>query len=308
MGRFLARRIAFSLATLLVVVTVAFFMIRLAPGGPFDGERRLPPEVEANLRAAYDLDKPLIEQYVKYLGGVVRGDLGPSFRKKDFTVNDLIGAGLPASLSLGLAAIALAFGGGVLVGTLGALRKDQWLDQTLTSIATLGVALPPIVVAPGLLLVFAVLLRWFPAGGASSPVHFILPTIALALPYFAAFTRLTRGSVAETLTRDHVRTARAKGLGLGRIVRRHIWPTALIPVVSFLGPASATVLAGSMVVEQVFSIPGLGRYFVEGALNRDYTLVMGTVIVYASLVLGANLLVDLAYSRLDPRLRTTNPS
>ena len=306
MGRFLARRLAFSLATLFVVVTVAFFMIRVAPGGPFDGERRLPPEVEANLKAAYDLDKPLVEQYVIYLGRVVRGDLGPSFRKKDFTVNDLIRAGLPTSLTLGISAIALAFCGGVLIGTLGALKKDQWLDQTLTSIATLGVALPPIVVAPGLLLLFAVILPWFPAGGATSPLHLVLPTIALALPYLAAFTRLTRGSVTETLTRDHVRTARAKGLSLPRIVRRHIWPTALIPVVSFLGPASATVLAGSMVVEQVFSIPGLGRYFVEGALNRDYTLVMGTVIVYALLVMTANLIVDLAYSRLDPRLKVSS--
>ena len=303
MARYLARRIAFALITLWVVVTVTFFLVRAAPGGPFDGERRLPPEVEANLRAAYHLDEPLWRQYGRYLGMLSQGDLGPSFRQKDFTVGELIGAGLPVSLAVGGLALALAVLAGVAAGTLAALARNRLRDRLFVAAATLALALPPIVVGPGLVLVFAVWLGWLPAGGYSSAAHFVLPVVALALPYAAAFTRLARGSVAETLRRPHVRTARAKGLPARRIVVRHVLPSALLPVVSFMGPAAAALLAGSMVIEAVFSMPGLGRYFVQGALNRDYTLVTGAVIVYAALVLAFNLLVDLCYARLDPRIR-----
>ena len=303
MRGYLLRRLAFALVTLFAVVTVTFFLVRLAPGGPFDGERRLPPEVEANLRAAYDLDQPVIVQYGRYLANLARGDLGPSFRQKDFSVNDLIGMGLPISVGVGLAALALALALGVAGGTFAALARDSPRDRLLVLGATLGLALPPIIVAPVLVLVFAVSLGWFPAGGYSTAKHFVLPAITLSLPYAAAFMRLTRGSVAEVLERPHVMTARAKGLGAFRLVARHVLPSALLPVVSFLGPAAATLLAGSMVIEEVFSLPGLGRYFVQGALNRDYTLVTGAVIVYATLVLAFNLLVDLCYSRLDPRIR-----
>lgn len=303
MARYLARRLAFALITLFAVVTVAFFLARAAPGGPFDGERRLPPEVEANLRAAYHLDEPLVRQYVRYLAMLARGDLGPSFRQKDFSVNELIGRGLPISLTVGGLALLLAVCAGVTAGTFAALARDGPRDRALVTAATLGLALPPIIVAPLLVLVFAVELGWFPAGGYGTAQSYVLPVIALALPYAAAFTRLSRGSIAEVLGRAHVLTARAKGLPVWRIVRRHVLPSALIPVVSFLGPAAAALLAGSMVIEEVFSLPGLGRHFVQGALNRDYTLVTGTVIVYAALVLTFNLLADLCYARLDPRIR-----
>ena len=303
MSRYLLRRLVFALVTLWAVVTVTFFLVRLAPGGPFDGERRLPPDVEANLRAAYDLDQPLLVQYGRYIANLASGDLGPSFRQKDFSVNELIGMGLPISVGVGLAALSLALALGVAGGTFAALSRDGPRDRLLVVGATLGLALPPIVVAPVLVLVFAVMLGWFPAGGYATAKHFVLPAITLALPYAAAFMRLTRGSVVEVLSRPHVTTARAKGLGRFRLVTRHVLPSALLPVVSFLGPAAAALLAGSMVIEEVFSLPGLGRYFVQGALNRDYTLVTGAVVVYAALVLGFNLLVDLCYARLDPRIR-----
>ena len=303
MTRYLLRRLAFALVTLWVVVTVTFFLVRLAPGGPFDGERRLPAEVEANLRAAYDLDQPLAIQYGRYLANLATGDLGPSFRQKDFSVNELIGMGLPISVTVGLCALALALVLGVVGGTFAALGRNRLRDRLLVLGATLGLALPPIVVAPVLVLVFAVSLGWFPAGGYASAKHFVLPAVTLALPYAAAFMRLARGSVAEVLERPHVVTARSKGIGTFRLVTRHVLPSALLPVVSFLGPAAAALLAGSMVIEEVFSLPGLGRYLVQGALNRDYTLVTGAVIVYAALVLVFNLLVDLGYARLDPRIR-----
>lgn len=303
MARYLARRLAVSLVTLWAVVTVVFFLARAAPGGPFDGERRLPPAVEANLRAAYNLDDPLPQQYVRYLWRLAQGDLGPSFRSKDFTVNELIGRGLPVSLAIGGLALALAAGLGVAIGTGAALRQGSVADRALTLLATAGLALPPIIVAPLLVLAFAVTLGWFPAGGFGTPRHMVLPAVALALPYVAAFARLARGSVAEALAAPHVPTARAKGLPAFRLVRRHVLPTGLMPVVSFLGPAAAALLAGSMVIEEVFSLPGIGRYFVQGALSRDYTLVMGTVVVYAALILTFNLAVDVAYSRLDPRIR-----
>ena len=303
MGRYLARRLAFALVTLFAVVTVAFFLARAAPGGPFDGERRLPPEVEANLRAAYHLDEPLHRQYVRYLGMLTRGDLGPSFRQKDFSVNELIARGLPISLTVGGFALLIAVGVGVAGGTYAAMAHGRARDRLVVAAATLALALPPIIVAPLLVLVLAVQFGWFPAGGYDTALHYVLPVLALALPYAAAFTRLSRGSVAEVLGRAHVLTARAKGIPPWRIVYRHVLPSALIPVVSFLGPAAAALLAGSMVIEEVFSLPGLGRYFVQGALNRDYTLVTGTVIVYAALVLAFNLLADLCYARLDPRIR-----
>ena len=303
MGRYLLRRVAFALIVLWAVVSATFLLVRLAPGGPFDGERRLPAAVEANLRAAYHLDEPLATQYARYLGMLARGDLGPSFRQKDFSVNELIAQGLPISLTVGGLAFAAAFLGGVALGTFAALAPDSPRDRALTAFATLALALPPIVVAPLLVLALTVALGWFPAGGFETPKHYVLPVLALALPYAAAFARLARGSVAEALALPHVVTARAKGLPKRRILLRHVLPSALIPAVSFAAPAAAALLAGSVVVEEVFSLPGLGRYFAQGALNRDYTLVTGAVVVYAALVLLFNLLADLLYARLDPRIR-----
>ena len=303
MGRYLLRRFVFALIVLWAVVSATFLLVRLAPGGPFDGERRLPPAVEANLRAAYHLDEPLAVQYMRYLGMLARGDLGPSFRQKDFSVNELIAQGLPVSLAVGGLAFAVALLAGVSFGAFAALAPESPRDRALVAFATLALALPPIVVAPALVLVFAVALGWFPAGGFETPTHYVLPVLALALPYAAAFARLARGSVAEALAKPHVLTARAKGLPKRRILLRHVLPSALIPAASFAGPAAAALLAGSVVIEEVFSLPGLGRYFTQGALNRDYTLVTGAVVVYAALVLLFNLLADLLYAQLDPRIR-----
>lgn len=303
MSRYLLNRLLISLITFLVIITAVFFMVRAAPGGPFDGDRRLPPEVEANLLAAYNLDQPLPRQYLDYLGMLARGDLGPSFKQKDFTVNELIAAGLPVSLGVGLSALVLAVLGGVGIGLRAGLNPGSATDAALMGLANLGLALPSIVLAPLAVLVFAVWLGWLPAGGIGSPAHFVLPPLALALPFLTAIARLTRGSVAETLLEPHVTTARAKGLPRWRIIRRHILPIALLPVLSFLGPAAAALLTGSVVIEQVFELPGIGRYFVQAALNRDYTLVMGVVVVYAAFILTFNLLVDVCYARLDPRIR-----
>lgn len=302
MPRYLFKRLAFALVTLWAVVTVTFFLARMAPGGPFDGERRMPPQVEANLRAAYHLDEPMTAQYLRYLAMLARGDLGPSFRQKDFSVNELVARGLPVSLAIGGFALLLALALGISAGTWAALERDGRRDRIAVGLATLALAFPPIVVAPALVLIFAVWLGWLPAGGIGGIWHFVLPVVALSLPYAAAFTRLMRGSVAEVMARPHMLTARAKGLPPLRAVMRHALPSALLPVVSFAGPAAAALLAGSMVVEEVFSLPGLGRYFVQGALNRDYTLVTGTVIVYAALVLASNLLADIVLARLDPRI------
>jgi oligopeptide transport system permease protein len=301
--RYLLTRTVATLLTFWVIVTLVFFMVRAAPGGPFDGERRLPPEVEANLLAAYNLDQPLTTQYLDYLRMLSRGDLGPSFKQKDFSVGELVAAGLPVSLGVGGAALLIAVLAGIGLGTRAGLRPGSSADLLVMSVVNLGLAVPSIVLAPLAVLVFAVWLGWLPAGGTGGLNHYLLPPLTLALPFVAAIARLTRGSVAEVLLEPHVVTARAKGLPARRIVTRHILPNALLPVVSFLGPAAAGLLTGSVVIEQVFDLPGIGRYFVQAALNRDYTLVMGVVVVYAGFILSFNLLVDVCYARLDPRVR-----
>lgn len=291
--------------TLLVLVAVAFFLIRLAPGGPFDSERRLPPEVEANLRAAYHLDAPLYEQFGRYLANLARGDFGPSFQYKDYTVTELIATGFPVSLKLGGLAMLLAIVVGVAAGCIAALRRNTAADHLVMAASMTGISIPNFVMAPALILLFAVYLGWLPAGGLGdgSFAHLVLPVVALALPQIAYVSRLTRGSMIEVLNSDFIRTARAKGLPEHLVVLRHALPPALMPVVSYLGPATAAIITGSVVIEQVFGVPGLGRYFVQGALNRDYTLVMGVVVFYGALIILMNLLVDLAYAFLDPRVR-----
>ena len=304
MLRYFIRRLLVAIPTLLVIVTAAFFLMRVAPGGPFDGERRLPPEVEQNLLRAYKLDQPLYRQYGDYLNMLAHGDLGPSFKQKDFSVNELIVAGAPVSMTIGAIALLSAVLIGISLGTWAALRARSLADNLVMSVALLGIALPPFVVAPLLVLCFAIALRWLPAAGwqGFSPSHLLLPCIALAAPYVAAIARLTRGSVLDVLAAPFVRTARAKGLSARRLLWRHVLPAALPPVVSFIGPATATLETGSVVVEQVFQVPGIGRDFVQGALARDYTLVMGVVVLYAALIISMNLLVDMLYARLDPRV------
>ena len=302
---FVLRRLASAVPTLFIVVTISFFLMRFAPGGPFNLERPLPPQTMANLMATYHLDQPLWSQYVAYIGNAVTGDFGPSYIYKDNTVAELIGKGLPYSMELGFYALMLALVGGVLAGTIAALRQNSALDFAIMSISTVGVTVPNFVVGPVLTLIFAVTLAWLPAGswGDGSLRYLILPMIALALPQLAVFARLTRGSMIEALHTDHIRTARAYGLPARTVVITHAMRAAMLPVVSYLAPCAAALLTGSAVVETIFTIPGVGRYFVLGAINRDYTLVMGTVVLVAIFVIVFNLLVDILYGLLDPRVR-----
>ena len=296
-------RVLLTVIAFLAIITLVFLLLRLAPGGPFDGERRLPPDIEANLRAAYHLNEPLPQQYLRYLSALARGDLGPSFRQKDFTVNELVARGLPVSLALGSGALVVALLLGLPLGLVAGMQPGTRLDRGLMALAGLGIALPAIILGPIAVLVFAVELDWLPAAGSDSAAHFVLPIVTLALPWVTAIARVLRTSTAETLSLPHIRTAYGKGLPTRRIVLSHVLPLALVPVIAFLGPATAGLLTGSVVVEQVFELPGIGRYFVQAALNRDYTLVMGVTIVYASLLLICNLLADLIVLWLDPRAR-----
>jgi oligopeptide transport system permease protein len=305
MLRYALGRVLGVIPTLFIIVTVSFFVIRLAPGGPFDEEQTLPPEVKANLEAAYGLDQPVLTQYARYLRGLAVGDFGPSFKFKDFSVTELIAQGLPVSLMLGLSAVAVGVFFGVAFGALAALRRNTRTDYLVMSFAVLGIALPAFVVGPLLQLVFGVWLGVLPVAGYESGEfrYLLLGIVALALPVIAYVARLTRGSLLEVLRANYIRTARAKGLSETRVLLRHALRPALLPVVSYLGPATAFVLTGSLVVETVFGLPGTGRYLVQGALNRDYTLVMGMIVVYGSLTLICNLLADLLYGWLDPRVR-----
>ena len=303
MLHYFMRRLGGAIPTLFIIIAGTFFMMRLAPGGPFARERKVPPEVEANLMRAYHLDEPLWQQFGRYLGGLARGDLGPSFQYPGRSVNELIAAGFPVSLQLGLAAMLLALPLGCGLGIAAALRRGTLADHGLMTLAMTGLSIPNFVVAPLLVLAFALALGWLPAGGWDDWRSAVLPVIALALPQVAYLARLTRGSMVEVLAQNYIRTARAKGLPQRWIVLRHALKPALMPVLSYLGPALAQIITGSVVVEQVFSIPGLGRHFVQGALNRDYTVVMGVVLFYGALIVLLNLAVDLLYGALDPRVR-----
>lgn len=305
MLRYTFKRLLGAIPTLLILMTMAFFMMRMAPGGPFDTEKSLPPEIQANLDKKYHLDEPLIQQYGRYLLDIVQGDFGPSFQYKDHSVNELIATGFPVSLRLGLSAIAIALVAGVGLGTLAALRQNSSTDYTVMTLAMTGISIPNFVLAPILILVFAVYLGWLPAGGWNDGAfrNTILPIIGLALPQIAYISRLMRGSMIEVLRSNPIRTARAKGLPEHIVILRHALKPAMLPVVSFLGPATAAVITGSVVIEQIFGIPGLGRYFVQGALNRDYTLVMGVVVFYGILIILFNFIVDLVYAMLDPKVR-----
>lgn len=302
---FVLRRLASAVPTLFIVVTISFFLMRFAPGGPFNLERPLSPQTMANINKAYGLDLPLWQQYLRYLGNVVRGDFGPSYIYRDNTVDQLIGMGLPYSIELGLWALGVALVGGVAAGTFAALRQNSFLDVAIMTLSTVGVTVPNFVVGPVLTLIFAVTLSWLPAGGwgDGSLRYLILPMIALALPQLAVFARLTRGAMIEALHTDHIRTARAYGLPARTVVVTHAMRAAMLPVVSYLAPCAAALLTGSAVIETLFTIPGVGRFFVLGAINRDYTLVMGTVVLIAVFVIVFNLVVDILYGLLDPRVR-----
>jgi oligopeptide transport system permease protein len=305
MLRYAFRRIAGVIPTLLVIITASFFIVRLAPGGPFDQEQTLSPQVRANLDAAYGLDRPIAIQYCRYLRALAHGDFGPSFRQRDFSVTDLIAQGLPVSSALGITAIALAILIGIPLGIAAAVWKQTPVDVGVTSLVVLGIALPGFVTGPLLALIFGVYLHWLPVAGWEDGAarYFVLPVVTLALPVIAYVARLTRSSLLDVFRANFIRTARARGVGRWRILWGHALRPALLPVVSYIGPATAFVVTGSLVVETVFGLPGTGRYLVQGAINRDYTLVMGMVIVYGTLVLLLNLIADLVYGWLDPRVR-----
>ena len=305
MLRYTLLRLLGAIPTLLLVIVLAFLMVHAAPGGPFDSERVMSAQVAANIEARYKLDAPLYEQFFSYMSGLLRGDFGPSYTHPDLSVNDMIGRAFPVSLKLGAMAMLLAVALGVGAGTLAALRQNSMLDRILMALAMTGISIPVFVIAPVLVLLLAVNLHWLPAGWSSTQgaERFILPVISLALPQIAYIARLTRASMIDVMASDYVRTARAQGLGTRAIVSFHALKPSMLPVLSYLGPAIAAILTGSVVVEEIFGIPGLGQHFVHGALNRDYTLVLGIVVFYAALVVLLNLVVDLLYVVIDPRIR-----
>jgi oligopeptide transport system permease protein len=305
MLRYIFRRLLTAIPTLFAIVTISFFLMRVAPGGPFNQEKGLNPIIKSNLERVFGLDQPLWQQYLTYLGNLLRGDFGPSYNLPDFTVRELFAAGLPVSIQLGSAALVVALVIGTALGVWAALRQNTAVDYTVTALATAGSTIPTFVIAPFYQLLFAQTLRWVPVGGWADGalINKIGPIITLSLPFIAIFARLMRGSMIEALNSHHIRTARALGLSDYAIIVKHAMRGALLPIVSFAGPAAAALLTGSIIVESIFQIPGVGRYFFEAALNRDYTLVMGTVVVIAIFTIIFNLIVDLLYALIDPRVR-----
>jgi len=305
MLRYALRRLLTAIPTLFVIVTISFFLIRVAPGGPFNQEKGLNPVIKANLDRQFGLDLPLWKQYLNYLGNLLRGDFGPSYNLPDFTVGELFRTGLPVSIQLGASALVLALVFGGILGIIAALNQNRAGDYAVVATATAGSTIPTFVIAPLFQLFFALSLKWVPVGGwgDGALVNKVGPVITLMLPQLAIVARLMRGSMIESLRAHHIRTARAMGLSDYSVIVRHAMRGALLPIVSYAGPAAASLLTGSLIVEYIFSIPGVGRYFVDAALNRDYTLVMGTVVVIAIFTLLFNLIVDLLYAVVDPRVR-----
>ncbi|KAB7713573.1 oligopeptide ABC transporter permease OppB [Plesiomonas shigelloides] len=305
MLKFILRRLLEAIPTLLVLITVSFFMMRLAPGSPFTGERSLPPEVLANIEAKYHLNEPLYSQYFRYLGQLAQGDFGPSFKYKDFSVNDLVSQAFPVSLEIGIYAFILALILGVTAGVIAALKQNTVLDYTVMGFAMTGVVIPSFVIAPLLVLLFSLGLKLLPAGGWNdgSLINMVLPVSALAIAYTASIARITRGSMIEVLHSNFIRTARAKGLPLRRIVLRHALKPAMLPVISYLGPAFVGIITGSIVIETIFGLPGIGRLFVNGALNRDYSMVLSLTILVGTLTILFNAIVDILYAFIDPKIR-----
>ncbi|MGL5343406.1 MAG: oligopeptide ABC transporter permease OppB [Plesiomonas sp.] len=305
MLKFIFRRILEAIPTLLILITVSFFMMRLAPGSPFTGERSLPPEVLANIEAKYHLDEPLYSQYFRYLGQLAQGDFGPSFKYKDFSVNDLVSQAFPVSIEIGFYAFVLALILGVTAGVIAALRQNSMIDYGVMAFAMTGVVIPSFVIAPLLVLIFSLGLKLLPAGGWNdgSAVNMVLPVAALAIAYTASIARITRGSMIEVLHSNFIRTARAKGLPMRHIVLRHALKPAMLPVISYLCPAFVGIITGSIVIETIFGLPGIGQLFVNGALNRDYSMVLSLTIIVGTLTILFNAIVDILYAFIDPKIR-----
>ena len=306
MTKYMIRRFLGLIPTLFIIITLSFFIIRIAPGGPFDVEKALPKQILENIEKKYHMDEPLIKQYGRYLLDVLRGDLGPSFRYQDHDVSFYIFNSLPNSLFLGIVSLTIAVTLGIGVGMISAVRQNTWVDYTAMSFAVIGISVPLFVVGPVLMYFLALQWKLLPTSGWITGRHgwvtLIMPAVTLAFPYFAYNARLSRASILEVLRSDYVRTARAKGLKERTILFKHVLKGALLPVVSYLGPAFAGIITGSVVVETIFRVPGMGKFFVQAAFNRDYTLIMGTVIVYSALLIIMNFIVDIVYSFLDPRV------
>ena len=306
MARFIIRRLLSIIPTMFIIVTLSFFLIRFAPGGPFSSEKKIPEQIMQNILKKYHMDEPLLKQYVRYLGDVLQGDLGPSFRYQDKTVSELIGATMPTSIILGTAALGLALFLGVGSGIISALKQNRWPDYAAMSVAVVGISVPLFVLGPLFQLIFAMKLNLLPTSGwinsRAGLKTIILPMMTLAFPYFAYIARLSRGSILEVLRSDYIRTARAKGLKESVVVAKHVLKGAMLPIVSFLGPAFSGIVTGSVVVETVFVVPGVGQIFIQSALNRDYTLIMGDIIVYSAILVAMNFIVDIVYGLLDPRI------
>lgn len=306
MTRYIIRRFLSLIPTIFLIIVFAFAIERLAPGGPFAAEKKLPPEILANVLAKYHLDEPWPQQFLRYLGEIIRGDLGPSFRYKDFTVNQLIAQALPASILLGGLALLVAVFLGIGLGLIAALRQNSWIDYTTMSLAALGISIPLFVIGPVIKLVLALQLKLLPTSGwidgRNGLIVLIMPVLTLSFPYFASIARLARASVLEVLHADYIRTARAKGLKETTVVFKHVLKGAMLPVISYLGPCFAGIITGTVIVETIFTIPGMGRFYIQAATNRDYTLIMGHVIVYSVILVVMNFIVDVAYGFLDPRI------
>jgi oligopeptide transport system permease protein len=304
MWRFVGGRLLQAIPVLWAVLTVVFFLVRFAPGGPFSTEKAVIPEVKQALEAQYRLNQPLASQYLSYLGDVVHGDLGPSFKYPGRSVNELIASGLPATVELGIYALLIAVLVGMAAGVMAALRPNTWRDYVPMSLAMIGICMPTLLLGPVLVLVFGLTLEWLPVSGwGDVPGDKVLPSITLGATYAAYVARLTRSGMLEVLSQDYIRTARAKGLPEHVVVLKHALRGGVIPVVAFLGPAFAGVLSGSFVVETVFQVPGLGRFFVQAAFNRDYTMILGTTMFLALLIVMFNLVSDVLAAWLNPRLR-----
>lgn len=303
MIRFVAQRLLQTLPVIWVIITVTFFMIRFVPGGPFTAERAVTPEIMRNLEAHYGLNRPLYRQYLDYCSNVLRGDLGPSFKYPTRSVNEIIADKLPVSAELGMWSLLVALGVGLPVGILAAVRRNTWIDYLSSSAAMVGICIPTFVLGPLLILLFAIECGLFNASGWYGPIDRVLPSLTLGSVYAAYVARLTRAGMLEILSQDFIRTARAKGASETRVILRHALRGGLTPVVSFLGPAIAGVVTGSFVIETIFQIPGIGREFINSALNRDYTLVLGTVILYAAFIIALNLVVDIVLVWMNPKLR-----
>lgn len=306
MIRFIIRWLLSLVPTLFLIITFSFFIMKAAPGGPFSADRNIPPEVLANINKAYHLDEPILKQYVRYLGNILKGDFGPSFRYKDYTVNQLIGNTLPNSLLLGVTSLCCALFFGLLVGFVSAVKQNSPADYASMSVAVIGISVPLFVVGPVLMYIFAVKLKWLPTSGwitgRQGLKTLVMPALALSLPYFAYIARLSRASILEVLRSDYIRTAYAKGLSYPTVLFKHALKGAMLPVISYLGPAFAGIITGSVVIEKIFLVPGLGTFFVQSALNRDYTLIMGTVVMYSIILILMNFVVDVLYAVIDPRI------